>query len=114
MVKTKLSNSMQDEIVNRITVNFDVQRLILFGSYANGNPDENSDIDLLVILHKGGVAQKYGEKIRRRVEIATVLLEIIKRIPIDLLVYTRDEWSLLAASENSFVLDIQKNGIVLA
>ena len=36
-------------------------KIILFGSYAKGNPNENSDIDLLVILDNDRVAQTYTE-----------------------------------------------------
>jgi uncharacterized protein len=40
------------EILSDITAilkAYDVEKIILFGSYANGNPDKESDIDLLVI-----------------------------------------------------------------
>jgi predicted nucleotidyltransferase len=38
------------EIVDRLVTEFDPERIILFGSHAWGNPDEDSDIDLLVIV----------------------------------------------------------------
>ena len=33
----------------------DPERIILFGSYAYGEPDENSDLDLLVIKNDKGL-----------------------------------------------------------
>ena len=37
------------EIVRRIVVGYQPDRVILFGSYAYGTPTEDSDVDLLVI-----------------------------------------------------------------
>jgi len=37
------------QLSRRIAENFDVERIILFGSYANGTATEESDIDLLVV-----------------------------------------------------------------
>ena len=42
----------KDTVIKKITTiikQYGVQRIILFGSYAYGNPTEDSDIDLLVI-----------------------------------------------------------------
>jgi len=45
-----LNEYIKNEIVRKITEKCNVDNIILFGSYANGNPDEYSDIDLLIIL----------------------------------------------------------------
>ena len=37
-------------VANRIAEQFDPEEIILFGSYAYGQPTEDSDVDLLVIL----------------------------------------------------------------
>ena len=34
--------------VHKIAPNYDIKRVSLFGSFASGNPTENSDVDLLV------------------------------------------------------------------
>jgi predicted nucleotidyltransferase len=36
-----------NEIVNRIASNYNPQKIILFGSYALGNYNENSDLDFI-------------------------------------------------------------------
>lgn len=38
-----------DNIVNRLRQDYDPEQIILFGSYAYGNPTEESDIDLLIV-----------------------------------------------------------------
>ena len=37
------------EAVEKLKKEYKPQRIILFGSYAYGNPTENSDIDLLIL-----------------------------------------------------------------
>ena len=37
------------EIVNKIVLNFNPEKIYLFESYASGNPDNDSDSDLLII-----------------------------------------------------------------
>jgi predicted nucleotidyltransferase len=44
-----LETNKIDDIVNRIAVKFNPDKIILFGSYAAGNPNSDSDVDLLVI-----------------------------------------------------------------
>lgn len=48
MFKAPVSDQI-DKIANIIVVNYHPQKIILFGSYAYGNPAPDSDIDLLVI-----------------------------------------------------------------
>jgi uncharacterized protein len=45
-----LSSELLDEIVNRLVQRLHPEQVILFGSHAYGEPTEDSDIDLLVIV----------------------------------------------------------------
>ena len=72
------------EVVSRITSRFNPERIILFGSYASGNQDMNSDLDLLIIQETELPMHKRGLEIR--------LSLIGAMIPIDLLVYTKAEF----------------------
>ncbi len=40
-------------VVEKITSNFTIERIILFGSYAYGHPTTDSDIDLMVVMVTG-------------------------------------------------------------
>ena len=42
--KTKISN-----IVNRIAENYDPEKIILFGSYATGTANDDSDLDFIIV-----------------------------------------------------------------
>ncbi len=45
-----VSQSEIKEIAKIIVKNYKLTRLVLFGSYAYGNPTEESDLDLLVVV----------------------------------------------------------------
>ena len=80
-------------------------KIILFGSYAQGKPTEDSDVDLLVI--ERGLSSKLDEMVRLR-----RLLRPL-RIPVDVLVYSEDEvreWGHLPGTALYWVL---KEGKVL-
>ncbi len=42
------------ELCERIVQEFQPEKIILFGSYASGNPTPDSDVDLLVVLPFAG------------------------------------------------------------
>lgn len=52
-------------IVNQIAEHFNPDKIILFGSYAYGNPTEHSDVDLLVIMPFKGKSIEQSLKIRK-------------------------------------------------
>ena len=86
-------------------------RVILFGSYARGVPHKESDIDLVVVLDKEGKSDTYKRLLRNRVEISRRLRQLKRKHPVDILVYTKDEWEALKASESSFVQMIEAEGL---
>ncbi|GBD87712.1 nucleotidyltransferase domain protein [bacterium BMS3Abin03] len=101
-------------LTERIKSNFDVNDIILFGSYFKKTTDSDSDIDLVVILNERGIAVDYNEKLNRRKKVSHLLDDIRKRIPLDILVYTIDEWERLQQINSSFIKEINLNGISIA
>jgi predicted nucleotidyltransferase len=45
-----LEQGLLDEMVRRLVAEFQPEEIILFGSYAWGEPDDQSDVDLYVIV----------------------------------------------------------------
>ena len=88
-------------------------RIVLFGSHAEGTQDAESDIDLLVVLDSDSIAQNYDERMNRRLMVRNSVREINKRIPMDILVYTRAEYQYLKSQEATFVDNIESNGKTL-
>lgn len=91
-----------------------LHQVLLFGSYARGAAREESDVDLLVILDKEGMSVSYAELLENKKTVSILLRELRKKIPIDLLVYTKDEWAALKKSGSSFIQQIEREGIRLA
>jgi predicted nucleotidyltransferase len=86
-------------------------KVILFGSYAYGRPSVDSDVDLLIVLDKKGKSSSYKALIQNKRMISKRLRELKKKYPIDLLVYTRDEWEELKVSGSSFFNKIEQEGV---
>jgi uncharacterized protein len=86
-------------------------KVILFGSYARGVNYRESDIDLVVILDKEGKSESYRSLVNNRIEISRRLRRLRKMHPVDILVYTKDEWEALKASKSSFVQKIEAEGL---
>jgi uncharacterized protein len=97
-------NKIKKLIVSRLKP-LNPLKIILFGSYAYGNPNENSDIDLCVIQER--VESKINEKRRIR--------QLLKDINIskDILVPSISEYDFYKSEYGSVYMDIEKNGIVL-
>jgi predicted nucleotidyltransferase len=83
---------IKQEIIDCLSKEPKPLKLILFGSHAHGMPHEDSDIDLLVVLDRKGKSPDYGTLIRNRREISARLRSLKKKCPVDLIVYTKDEW----------------------
>lgn len=108
-----LSNSMKKKILNCVKVDKTIEHVILFGSFAYGNPGKNSDLDLVFILKNEEKANSYTEKWNRYIRISRLLKDLSKHYPIDLLLYTIDEWNTLLETNTSFTHEIKTKGIVL-
>ena len=80
----RLSQQMLEEVTRRIVDAIHPERIILFGSHAWGYPSEDSDIDLLIILRN---SDQPGYRRARDVYRSFRGL----KIPIDVVVRTRDE-----------------------
>jgi len=88
-------------------------KIILFGSYANGSPNENSDIDLLVILDNDHVSKTYEERLDKKIRIRNSVIEINRKFPLDILVYSKEELNIIKENGNCFIDEIEKTGKVI-
>jgi len=93
-----------DQVVEQIVEKFKPQKIILFGSYARGNPRPESDVDLLVVMN---------EKRRHK----DITLEIHRHLNVmfglDLVVYTPKRLRERVKMGDWFVKDVLKEGKVL-
>lgn len=96
-------NSLIRQVVKTIK-DYDPEKVILFGSYAEGNADECSDIDLVIIKK---TTSPFMERLK----------EVIKyiKVPIkaDILVYTPQEWDLMRKQKNILIAIVRSKGKIL-
>jgi len=88
-------------------------QVILFGSYANGNPTRDSDIDVVVVLDSDDFVKTHKEKMDRRRPVREAVMEIRYKIPMDILVYSKAEINYLRKEGYGFVKEIDNTGKVL-
>jgi predicted nucleotidyltransferase len=91
----------------------DPYKIILFGSYAGGNQNENSDIDLMVILDNNHVSKTHRERLDKKVFVKSLVLEINRKVPLDILVYSREELDIIKKRGNYFIDEIERTGRVI-
>ena len=101
-----LTPDLMTEIIHRLVTEFDPDQVILFGSHAWGTPDEDSDVDLLVIV------PETNERPAARASRAHRCLRGIP-LPMDLIVKSRDEMARFAGVSASLEADILDRGKVL-
>jgi len=67
------------ELTAKIAREFQPEKVILFGSYAQGTPREDSDVDLLVLLPFSGSSFRKAIEILNRVNPAFAVDLIVRR-----------------------------------
>lgn len=94
-----------NEITDKIVRQFEPEKIILFGSWAWGQPHQDSDVDLFII--------KETERSTREVarEIDGALWG--RTTPLDLLVYTPVQVEKRLRQHDFFVRDVMEKGKVL-
>jgi uncharacterized protein len=96
-----------EKIINSISNEYEPEQIILFGSYATGLANENSDLDLLIIK------DSLKSRIERGIELKKLIRKHKWMFPIDILVYTHEELINENYGKNSFVNKVLKEGKVV-
>ncbi len=92
-----------DLIKNQLVKKYKPQKIILFGSYAYGVPNKDSDIDLLVIIDTD---KPFHERIQQ------VRSLLPKGQPFDLIILTPSEYQ-KTRHTNSLLSEIESKGRVI-
>jgi len=103
-VKSGLSPLVKKQIVEKL-MPLKPEKIILFGSYAYGEPNEDSDLDICVV--EKDYINRWNEK--RKID---DLLDFIK-IPKDILNPRLDEYNFYKKEFGSVYKDIDEKGLVL-
>lgn len=92
-----------EEVKNRLVKVYNPLEIYLFGSYAWGTPNEESDLDLLIVIEKS------DEKSHKRGKPGFEALWGLC-IAKDLMVYTKAEFEKWSADPTSLAHKVLKNG----
>ena len=95
------------EIAISIERRFPGCRVILFGSYAKGDYNKDSDVDICVLV---------PELTRRRLEMSVDARGCIRDdfpLPIDVLLYTFDEFDMRSKHNSTIQSTIKREGVIL-
>lgn len=95
------------KIAHKIIKEYQPEKVILFGSYAYGTPNEDSDIDFLIIKNTD------ERPIDRRVQVSKIVSNPNQRTPFEPIVLTRDEIKRRVEIGDQFIDEILNKGEVL-
>ena len=112
-MSTEQFTQLKNEIISRLTGNFNIKEIILFGSYAYGKPTQDSDIDLAIITNERGISENFSARMERKNKITSSLIDVMKKMPLDVLVFTSDEWDYVVSVGSSFTREISEKGVSL-
>ena len=89
------------------------EKIILFGSYAYGEPTENSDLDILVVTSDEMIPSSFSEKSRIYLSISKSISEIKAIFPVDLIVHTKAMHQKFIEMNSLFARELLTKGKVL-
>jgi predicted nucleotidyltransferase len=107
-----LPKEISDQIIEALKP-VDPYRVILFGSYAWGIPEKESDIDLYIITRDEFLPQNWSEKMDIKLKVAKSLRNLKKKYDIDLIVHTKEMSNLFFKTKGNFPEEVRDKGIVL-
>jgi predicted nucleotidyltransferase len=102
---TIIDEDLLQIIVTKIVETVDPQRIILFGSWARGEREPHSDLDLLIIQESTLPRPQRYARVRR--------LFWGMGLPMDILVYTPEEFTRYQSVPGSFTHTVTQKGRVL-
>ena len=108
-----IPHEIREQILARLTERVKLYRVILFGSYADGAPGPDSDIDLLVVTDDDFMPASFEENMRNYHKVSSALRDIKKKIPMDLIVHTRPMHEKFMQLGSMFSKEVAKRGEVL-
>jgi predicted nucleotidyltransferase len=97
-------NAQIKSLCRQIVENFNPQKIILFGSYAYGKPNEDSDVDLLVVMPL---------KVKNTKKAIEILTSLKTTLPTDVLVRTPEQVRERIEMGDFFMQEIFERGKIL-
>ena len=106
----------KQEIISNIrgsVSDLNVEKVILFGSWAKGTSNKESDIDLLVVTQDNFVFDSFAQKMEAKLKISKALNGLRKYADIDLIVHSRPMFEKFIELNSGFKNEIISSGTVI-
>jgi predicted nucleotidyltransferase len=107
-----LSEQLQKEIIENL-LPLNPKRVILFGSYAYGTPNSDSDIDLYIVTKENFIPANFEENLQIKKKVYLALSKFRKKYASDILVHTMPVHQKFVELGSSFSKEIMQKGIIL-
>ena len=98
-----IKNQIIEEVKSRLIETYDPLEIYIFGSYAWGTPDEESDLDLLIVIDE---TDQNRYKLLTKGHRVLIDLDISK----DILIYTKNEFEERAENLSTLGYQIKHKG----
>jgi len=89
------------------------EKIILFGSYAYGDPSDDSDVDILVVTGDNFIPESFSEKSLIYLRTSKAISDIKKEFPVDLIVHTIPMHNRFIENDSLFARELLTKGKVL-
>lgn len=103
---------IKEELKRRLKP-LDPESVILFGSFAYGNPNPDSDLDLYVVTKDNFIPKNFQEKMEIHKTVSMLILDIMMRVPVDLIVHTKSMYIKFMNLNSCLSSEIIQKGIIL-
>lgn len=107
-----LSESLRNEIIEFLRP-INPEKVILFGSYAYGIPNPDSDIDLYIVTNENFIPETYEENLQIKKRVYLALSKFRKKYASDIIVHTIPVHQKFIELGSSFSKEIMQKGIIL-
>ncbi|MCX6225581.1 MAG: nucleotidyltransferase domain-containing protein [Bacteroidia bacterium] len=107
-----LTESIKSEIIENLR-SIDPVKVILFGSYAYGTPNQDSDIDLYIVTKENFIPIDFDENLRIKMKVYKALDNFRKKYASDIMVHTLPVHQKFIEMGSSFSREIMQKGISL-
>ena len=94
-----------DAVTQKIISEYAPEKIILFGSYAHGSPNDDSDLDILIVKDDSGLLVQRNRVVRK------LLRDFM--FPIDIIIKTKLEFDTFKDFVGTVVYSANKYGKVL-
>jgi len=88
-------------------------QVILFGSYAYGTPNEESDIDLYIVTNDEFMPQTWKQKSQVHQKVSKALRDFVKQYPTDIITHTKAMHQKFIEMDSMFSRKILNEGLVI-